>query len=88
MTPKTARALAIVQDTLADYIDLPLETLQLDTELSTLQVDSLTLAEMLFQLEDHVGGTVFDAEHIPQRIGEIVALIESRLPETPIRDAA
>jgi acyl carrier protein len=88
MNPTTARALAIVQETLAEYIDLPPDPIGLDTELAALKIDSLTLAELLFQLEDHVGGTIFDAEQVPQRIGDIVALIESHLPAQAVRDAA
>ena len=46
------------------------------TELVSIGVDSLTLAEMLFALEDRVGTHVPEPTEVPTRIADLVTLIQ------------
>lgn len=69
--PKEA-ALALVRDALTRYIDTPPQGIQPDTRLVDLSVDSLTLAELLFELEDKVGKPISDIPNPPQRIADVV----------------
>lgn len=69
------QALAVVRDTLTRYIDAPLEAMQLDTTLADLSVDSLTVAELMFELEDRLGVTLSETTAVPQTLRDVVALI-------------
>ncbi|MBS0542865.1 MAG: acyl carrier protein [Proteobacteria bacterium] len=67
--------LELIRGALADYIDTPAENIVPEAALADIGVDSLTLAELLFDLEDkhavHLG------EDIPRpvTVGDLVALV-------------
>jgi acyl carrier protein len=72
-------ALALVCQVLGEYVDVTPEQVTLQTELASINVDSLTLAEMLFALEDRVGAPVPEPAQLPRRIGDLVDLIEPHI---------
>jgi len=88
MNAKTAYALTMVQQALANYTDVPASEIHLDTALADLQVDSLTLAELLFELEDHLGTTISDVGGVPRLVSDIIALIEPFIKEQDVKSAA
>ena len=88
MNAKTEQALTMVREALANYTDTPASDIHLETTLADLQVDSLTLAELLFALEDHLGTTISDVVQAPKQIAEIVALIEPFIGDQDIKNAA
>lgn len=88
MNAKTAYALKLVQDALSRYTEIPQGGIQLDTKLADLQIDSLTLAELMFELEDQVGTSITEVQHVPQQVSEIIALIEPFLGDHDIQSAA
>lgn len=73
------KALDMVRQALVRYIDVPAEQIQMNSTLIDLQVDSLTLAEMLFELEDRLGKTLSEAPELPKTIADVVALIRPYL---------
>jgi acyl carrier protein len=72
----SSAALDLVRDVLAEYVDIANIHVVGATELAAIGVDSLTLAEMLFALEDRVGTQVPEPAVVPTRIADLVALIE------------
>ena len=88
MNAKTEHALTMVRDALANYTDTPASDIHLETTLAELQVDSLTLAELLFALEDHLGTTISDVVQAPKQIADIIALIEPFIGDQDIKNAA
>jgi acyl carrier protein len=88
MNTKTEYALTLVREALANYTDTPASDIHLDTTLADLQVDSLTLAELLFELEDHLGTTISDVVQAPKQISDIIALIEPFIGDKGIENAA
>jgi len=88
MNAKTEYALNMARQALANYTDTPASEIHLETTLAELQVDSLTLAELLFALEDHLGTTISDVEQAPKQIADIVALIEPFISDQDIKNAA
>ena len=79
MTNKEQTALRMVEEALAKYTEIPAEGIHLDTKLADIQIDSLTLAELLFELEDRVGKPISDTQHIPSEVRELVELITPHL---------
>jgi acyl carrier protein len=75
-TAVSSAALDLVREVLAEYIDVSNIHVAESTELVAIGVDSLTLAEMLFALEDRVGTHVPEPVTVPTRIADLVALIE------------
>lgn len=75
-TAINAAALDLVREVLAEYIDISNIHVGGATELTAIGVDSLTLAEMLFAMEDRVGQHVPEPAQVPQTIGDLVAMIE------------
>ena len=72
----SSAALDLVREVLAEYIDVSNIHVAESTELVAIGVDSLTLAEMLFALEDRVGTHVPEPSTVPTRIADLVSLIE------------
>ena len=59
-----------------------------EASLASLQVDSLTLAEMLFALEDQIGVALAEPTERPQTVADILCLIEPHLALLQARAAA
>jgi len=79
MTDPENKALALVRDALTRYTDTPPEDIHPETLLADLQVDSLTLAELLFELEDKLGKSISDTTELPQSIADVMALVQPAL---------
>ena len=75
--------LELVRDFLGQRLETPHEKVVPEARLDDLGVDSLMFAEMLFEFEDraHVSINVTDGGAIPATVGELVALIDSYLPQ-------
>ena len=83
MTDRTQAALAVVREALSRYTDAQPGDMQLDTALPDIQIDSLTLAELLFELEDRLNTTIPETTAVPRRVGDLVALVEPLLLPAP-----
>jgi acyl carrier protein len=81
----TTDALRLVREALAKYTETPAQAIQMDTVLVDIEIDSLTLAELLFELEDRLGVTIEETKELPRLVGELVAMVE---PHLPIADGA
>lgn len=68
-------ALELVRLTLADYIDATAEQIVPEATLVDLGVDSLTMAELIFDLEDKHDISLPDDTARPQTVGDLVALV-------------
>lgn len=77
----TDLALNLLRQVLAKFSDAKPEAIVPEAELSALEVDSLTLAEMLFELEDRVGVSMNEPREPPRTIGDILRLIEPHLEQ-------
>lgn len=77
--PSTLPAIDLVRQTLHEQLGLDPASLAPDTELASVGVDSLTLAELLFSLEDRLGTTMADVATLPRSIADLVALVEPHL---------
>ncbi|BAL95068.1 acyl carrier protein [Rubrivivax gelatinosus] len=73
-------ALVLVRDILPEYLDVKPADIALDTELAAIGADSLTLAELLFALEDRISVDLGEQPVLPRTVRELVALIEPHLP--------
>jgi acyl carrier protein len=88
MNAKTAHALSLVEEALSKYTEIPSGGIQPETLLADLQIDSLTLAELLFELEDRLGTSISEVTQPPKQISEILALIEPYLDDPAVKSAA
>lgn len=50
-----------------------------DALLADLGVDSLMLAELMFEAEDRLGVSINDAVEVPKTVGDMIAVIEAQL---------
>jgi acyl carrier protein len=88
MTTDTTTALGLLRQVLGQFTDAPAEQIVPEAELASLQVDSLTLAEMLFELEDRLGVTMAEPASPPRTVADMLALIEPYLDTIRAKAAA
>ena len=88
MTPGSLNALDVLRRVLSRYSDVAPEQVVPEAELSALQVDSLTLAELLFELEDLVGTPMADPATLPTHVSDLLLLIEPHLAAITRRSEA
>ena len=50
-----------------------------DALLTDLGVDSLMLAELMFEAEDRLGITIEDTTAVPKTVGDLITVIEAQL---------
>jgi acyl carrier protein len=81
-------ALDLLRQVLAQFSDVPAEQVVPEAELASLQVDSLTAAEMLFELEDRLGTSVADPGAPPRTVADVIALIQPHVKPQADRAAA
>ena len=79
--PLPADALQIIREVLPEYVDVQPADIQPDTELAAIGADSLTLAELLFALEDRVGQPIGEPEQPPRLVRDLADLLQAHLPE-------
>ena len=72
-------ALDLLRQSLSQFTDAPYEAIVPDAALADLQVDSLTLAELLFELEDRLAVTMPEPAERPQTVGDLLRLVEPLL---------
>ncbi len=75
MTDLHTVAFDLVTQALTRYIDLPADGIQMSSVLKDMGVDSLTLAELLFELEDRIGQQIPDVTTPPALVSDVVALL-------------
>jgi acyl carrier protein len=66
----------LVQHTLSRHGRVDPEVIFMDTTLEGINIDSLTVAEMLFEFEDTLGVQVPSDSVMPITVADLVALIE------------
>jgi len=84
----TTTALNLLHQVLGHFTDAAPEQIVPEAALTDLQVDSLTLAEMLFELEDRLGVTLPEPAVRPQTVADVLGLIEPYLAQISARAAA
>ncbi|MBK8072464.1 MAG: acyl carrier protein [Ramlibacter sp.] len=71
-----------VIDLLVETFGLKPEQLTPDATLQSLGLDSLSIVEFMFEIEDRYKIKLPDAPEMPATLGEMLALIEPLLPES------
>lgn len=79
MTTPFDPALVLLRQVLAQFSDVPPEQVVPDAPLASLEIDSLTAAEMIFELEDRLGVTVADTGVLPVTVADVLALVRPHL---------
>ncbi|MDE2593888.1 MAG: acyl carrier protein [Burkholderiales bacterium] len=80
--------LNLVQQALSQYVDVPVERMTLDAQLQDLQIDSLTLAELLFEIEDRLNVELAETDVIPKTVGDLVRLVQPHIDPDQFKSAA
>ncbi len=73
--------LALIRQVITKYTDAPPESVVPEAALADLDVDSLSLAEMLFALEDTLGKSIAEPTQRPQTVSDLIRLIEPYMGE-------
>jgi acyl carrier protein len=61
------------------FCDVPLDQITPESQLADLNVDSLSLAEMVFAMEDRLGQPLVDVTQRPQTVADLMRLVEPYL---------
>lgn len=69
-------SLTLIRQVIGKYCDAPMEAVVPEAKLAELEVDSLSLAEMLFALEDTLGTPIAEPTERPQTVSDLQRLIE------------
>jgi acyl carrier protein len=85
---KATLALAAVQNGLSSYSETPVAQMTLQATLADIGIDSLALAELLFELEDKLGVSIAQSDVIPKTVQDVVTLIEPYVSEPVIAKSA
>jgi acyl carrier protein len=83
-TPLPADGFTLVRQALTKYTDTPAAQIELTTALADIDIDSLTLAELLFELEDRLGVSIAETSTLPTLVSELVTLVEPYLGATGV----
>lgn len=76
MSASEMDSLALIRQVVGKYCDAPPEKVVPEATLEELNVDSLSLAEMLFALEDTVGSSIAEPTERPRTIADLQRLVE------------
>lgn len=76
--------LSLIRDVLQREHDIGDRAVTADTPIAELGIDSLSMIELIFHLEDKLGINVSEGlqRTPPKRIGEVVDLVMQHLPQT------
>jgi acyl carrier protein len=74
-----ADAFTLVRQALTKYTETPEAHIERTTTLADIDIDSLTLAELLFELEDRLGVSMAETATLPTLVSELVDLVEPYL---------
>jgi acyl carrier protein len=69
-------SLALIRQVIGKYCDAAPEAVVPEATLADLNVDSLSLAEMLFALEDTLGTSIAEPTERPQTVADLQRLVE------------
>lgn len=69
-------SLTLIRQVIGKYCDAPAEAVVPEATLADLNVDSLSLAEMLFALEDTLGTPIAEPTQRPQTVADLQRLVE------------
>lgn len=69
-------SLTLIRQVIGKYCDAPPEAVVPEATLADLEVDSLSLAEMLFALEDTLGTSIAEPSERPQTVADLQRLVE------------
>ena len=69
-------SLSLIRQVIGKYCDAAPEAMVPETTLADLDVDSLSLAEMLFALEDTLGTSIAEPTERPQTVADLQKLVE------------
>jgi acyl carrier protein len=69
-------SLTLIRQVIGKYCDAPSDAVVPEATLADLNVDSLSLAEMLFALEDTLGTSIAEPTERPQTVADLQKLIE------------
>lgn len=69
-------SLTLIRKVIGKYCDAPAEKVVPGATLAELDVDSLSLAEMLFALEDTIGSPIAEPTERPRTVADLQRLIE------------
>lgn len=72
--------LVILKAFLKNRLDIETSDVDLDTDLTSLGIDSLMQMELVFDFEDKFGFQMPEIQERPQTVGALVALIQTHLP--------
>jgi acyl carrier protein len=72
--------LVILKAFLKNRLDIETSDVDLDTDLTSLGIDSLMQMELVFDFEDKFGFHMPEIQERPQTVGALVALIQTHLP--------
>lgn len=72
--------LVILKEFLKNRLDIETSDVDLDTDLTSLGIDSLMQMELVFDFEDKFGFQMPEIQERPQTVGALVALIQTHLP--------
>ena len=84
----SSTALALLRQVLGHFTDATPEQIVPGAALTDLQIDSLTLAEMMFELEDRLGVAMPEPAERPQTVADVLALIVPYLAQIGDQAAA
>lgn len=72
-------SLSLIRQVIQKYCDTPADLIVPEATLDALNVDSLSLAEMLFALEDTLGTSIAEPTKRPRTVADLQVLIEPYL---------
>lgn len=73
--------LGLIRQVITKYTDAAPEAVLPEASLADLEVDSLSLAEMLFALEDTLGKPIAEPTQRPQTVADLIRLVEPYMGE-------
>jgi acyl carrier protein len=81
MSAPEITALTLIRQVIGKYSDAAPEKVVPEATLEELELDSLSLAEMLFALEDTLGTSIAEPTTRPRTVADLVKLIEPFMDE-------
>lgn len=81
MSASEMDSLSLIRQVIVKYCDAPVESIVPAATLEELNVDSLSLAEMLFALEDTLGTSIAEPSERPRTVADLQALVEPFMGE-------
>lgn len=78
--------LLAIQTFLEKRLDLSADKITSDSTLESLQIDSLLLLELVFELEDQLGVRLPENTSTPRTVGDLIKTI-TRIQQKPVNSA-